>query len=63
MKNSEDDFKNIYYATFDELSKYVYFRVNNLEDAQDIVHDVYLDYYQHVFKKNKNVDHVIAYLK
>lgn len=62
MKKDEDDFKNIYFATFDELSKYVYFRVNNVEDAQDIVSDVYLDYYQHVFKKNKKVDHVIAYL-
>lgn len=63
MKQSEDDFKNIYSATFDELSKYVYFRINNIEDAQDIVQNVYLDYYQHVFKKNKKIDHVIAYLK
>lgn len=55
MKKDEDDFKNIYFATFDELSKYVYFRVNNVEDAQDIVSDVYLDYYQHVFKKTKKL--------
>lgn len=63
MKRSENEFRNIYSATFDELSKYVYFRVNNIEDAQDIVQNVYLNYYQYVFRKNKEIENVIAYLK
>ena len=63
MKNSEDLFKSIYSATLDELGKYVYFRVNNIDDAQDIVQTVYLDYYQHVYKKGKNIENVLAYLK
>ncbi len=62
-KNNHDLFKSIYEATFNELGKYVYFRVKTLEDAQDIVQCVYMDYYRYVFSKNRKIDNVLGYLK
>lgn len=59
----QEMFKAIYHATFSELSKFVYFRVKRLEDAQDIVQHVYMDYYQHVFLKDKQPQNVQGYLK
>lgn len=59
----QDLFNGIYEATFNELGKYVYFRVKRLEDAQDIVQSVYMDYYRYVFLKKRKPDNVLGYLK
>ena len=60
---NHDLFNSIYEATFNELGKYVYFRVKRLEDAQDIVQSVYMDYYRYVFLKKRNPENVLGYLK
>jgi RNA polymerase sigma factor (sigma-70 family) len=44
------------------LSKHVYFKVAKLEDAQDIVQEIYIDFYKYISSKGKKVDNVQAYL-
>lgn len=62
MKTSPEDFDAIYHATFNQVSKYVHFKVADLEDAQEIVQNVYLDFYRYICKNDKLVDNVSAYL-
>ena len=51
--NKHSDFETIYRATFNALSKHVYFRVAKMSDAEDIVQDVYLDYYRYIQSQDK----------
>jgi len=61
QKNTEL-FETIYRATFNTISKYVYFKVAQLCDAEDIVQAIYIDFYNYIIKKNKKVENVQAYL-
>jgi len=58
----EQDFETIYHATFKALSKHVYFKVAQTSDAEDIVQNVYTNFYHYVHKKGKPIDNVQAYL-
>jgi len=60
--NKTETFESIYRATFSTISKQVFFKVAKVEDAQDIVQEVYMDFYQYIIKKGKTVDNVQAYL-
>lgn len=62
MKYTPDDFTAIYHATFPQISKFVHFKVADLEDAQEIVQNVYLDFYKYICKNDKLLDNVSAYL-
>lgn len=62
MRNTKEEFETIYNATFETLSKHVYFKVAKLEDAQDLVQEVYLDFYKYIISKGKQVEKVQAYL-
>lgn len=62
MKYTPEDFNAIYHATFPQVSKFVHFKVADLEDAQEIVQNVYLDFYRYICKNDKPVDNVSAYL-
>lgn len=62
MKYTPDDFTAIYHATFPQISKYVHFKVADLEDAQELVQNVYLDFYKYICKNDKRLDNVSAYL-
>ncbi len=62
MKTSPQDFDAIYHATFQQVSKFVHFKVADLEDAQEIVQTVYLDFYRYICKNEKHVDNFSAYL-
>lgn len=55
-------FESIYRATFTTLSKYVYFKVAQASDAEDIIQTIYIDFFNYIVKKNKHVDNVQAYL-
>lgn len=55
-------FESVYQQTYDTIAKYVYFKVPQLADAEDIVQNVYLRYYREVILKQKYVDHPQAYL-
>lgn len=58
----EQDFEAIYHATFKALSKHVYFKVAQTSDAEDIVQNVYSNFYLYVHKKGKPIENVQAYL-
>lgn len=60
--SKKEEFETIYRATFNSISKQVYFKVAKIEDAEDIVQEVYLDFYKYIIAKNKKVDNVQAYL-
>lgn len=60
--NRKEEFETIYNATFEMLSKHVYFKVAKIEDAQDIVQEIYLDFYKYISSKGKKVENVQAYL-
>jgi RNA polymerase sigma-70 factor (ECF subfamily) len=62
MKYTPDDFNAIYHATFPQVTKFVHFKVADLEDAQEIVQNVYLDFYRYICKNDKPLDNVSAYL-
>jgi RNA polymerase sigma factor (sigma-70 family) len=59
---AKEDFSTIYHATFNQVSKYVFFKVAQMSDAEDIVQSVYMNFYQYVLKKGKALDNVQAYL-
>jgi len=62
MKYTPDDFTAIYHATFPHVSKYIHFKVDDLEDAQEIVQNVYLDFYRYIFAHDKKIENISAYL-
>ena len=43
--NKHRDFETIYRATFNALSKHVYFKVAKLSDAEDIVQDLFIKFW------------------
>lgn len=62
MLYTESDFEDIYNATVTRLSKHVFFKVQNLEDAQDLVQDLYLELYKHLQRCTERLDNPQAYL-
>jgi len=60
--NRKEEFETIYNATFETVSKHVYFKVAKIEDAQDIVQEVFIDFDRYITSKGKNVENVQAYL-
>lgn len=63
-KTTETDvlFEQIYASTYPALSRYVFFKVANTDDMEDILQNVYVDYYFDVIGKGKPVDNPEAYL-
>ncbi|MDE6141571.1 MAG: hypothetical protein K2G03_03110, partial [Bacilli bacterium] len=49
-----DKFDELYYATYLDVSKYVIVNCSNLEDAKDIIQNIYLDILN-ILKKNNSV--------
>lgn len=62
MKDNKD-FETLYQETVDSLSQYVFFRVNAKQDGEDILQQVYTDFYLYIVSKGKSVDHPLSYLK
>lgn len=62
MKYVPDDFTAIYHATFPHVSKFVHFKVDDLEDAEEIVQNIYLDFYRYIFAHDKKIENISAYL-
>jgi len=60
--NHNERFETIYRATFNIISKYVYFKVANISDVEDIVQNIYINFYTYIIKKNKEVDNIQSYL-
>jgi RNA polymerase sigma-70 factor (ECF subfamily) len=62
MKYTEQDFETIYKATVTHISKYVFFKVQSLQDAQDLVQDVYFALYKHMLKCTEAIENPQAYI-
>ena len=62
VTSQHEQFDTIYHATFSQLSKYVYFKLANLNDVEDLIQNIYIDFYQYIIKKNKQVENVQSYL-
>ena len=62
MNYTPEDFNAIYHATFPQVSKFIHFKVESLEDAQEIVQNIYLDFYRYIFAHEKKIDNISAYL-
>jgi RNA polymerase sigma-70 factor (ECF subfamily) len=62
MKYTEADFENIYRATYTHVSKHVFFKVQSLQDAQDIVQDLYYALYRHMQQCVETIENPLAYL-
>ena len=60
--NNHERFETIYHATFNILSKYVYFKIANISDVEDVVQNIYINFYTYIIKKNKEVDNIQSYL-
>ncbi len=62
MRYTEEDFETIYRATVTQVSKHVFFKVQNLEDAQDLVQDLYYALYRHMQQHQEKIENPQAYL-
>jgi RNA polymerase sigma factor (sigma-70 family) len=62
MNDRHDDFEKIYRDTFLALSKYLLFRVAQVSDMEDLLQNVYADFYRKVLLPNKMIDDNTAYL-
>ncbi len=55
-------FNKIYQSTYPALVRYIFFKVENISDMEDIVQNVYVDYYLEVLRKGKSIENPEAYL-
>lgn len=64
MNKYEKDeyFESVYRATFTSVSKFLFFKTNNISDAEDLVQSVYTQFYQYTVLKNKRPENVKAYI-
>jgi DNA-directed RNA polymerase specialized sigma24 family protein len=58
----EDRFEDLFRRNYDGLSRFVLFKVHSVSDAEDIVSNVFMNFYKHTVKKNRWVDSEEAYL-
>ena len=59
----QEEFEIFYNEYFEALAKYVHFKVDRTQDGEDILQEVFLNYYKYIILKHKKVDHPLAYLK
>lgn len=59
----QEVFEVLYDTYFDALAKYVHFKVDRVEDGEDVLQEVFLNYYKYIILKHKKVDNPLAYLK
>ncbi len=63
MKNSQQEtFETIYHATYKTMSKFVYFKTAQLADAEDMLQNVYINYYKSVIRQARSIENPQAYL-
>lgn len=59
---NEEDFTAIYHATYTPLRKFILFKTNSIQDGEELIQNVYLDFYRYIVKEGKPVDNALAYL-
>ena len=61
--NTNERFETIYHATFTSLSKYLLMKTGHVQDAQDLVQDLYYDFYAYLVRTEVTIENPQAYLK
>lgn len=61
--NRKELFETIYHASFTTLSKYFLMKTGHVQDAQDLLQDMYLDFYKMIINTDTPIENPIAYLK
>jgi RNA polymerase sigma factor (sigma-70 family) len=62
METANERFEKIFLETNGKISRFVFFRVAQTRDAEDIVQEVYLRFYQRVLCKGKDISNPLSYL-
>lgn len=64
MKKHDIDemFSEIYRSTYPAVSRYVFFKMDRIEESKDILQNVYVDLYHDALVKGKKIDEPEAYL-
>ena len=62
MIYTEQDFENIYHATYSILSRFVFSKSRNEADAQDLLQEVYYSFYKHLQNTTEKIDNPQSYL-
>lgn len=57
-----EDFEYYYRKHFDALAQYVFFKVDHISDAEDIVQTVFEKFYHALRKHSRDIDNIEAYL-
>lgn len=57
-----DDFETIYHASYPRLSRYAFSKTRKVADAEDLLQDVYYDFYKFLQKTNEKLQNPQAYL-
>lgn len=61
MHKSLKKFETIYNETYDEMIKFVIYKCSDLDDINDIVQDVYFEFYK-ALENNVNIENYKSYL-
>lgn len=51
-QNNLEKFNKIYDETYNEVLKFIIFKINNIFDANDLIQETYLEFYKILNKKN-----------
>ncbi len=62
MNVNINHFERIYRKYFGQISKFVIFKVPQISDAEDVVSNVFTNFYIQLKKKNIEIDNIEAYL-
>lgn len=61
-KDPRDEFEDLYRDTFPSVSKFIFFKIPNKHDVDDLVQSVYTDFYRVLVEKKQRPDNIMAYL-
>lgn len=61
-KDPRDEFEDLYRDTFPTVSKFIFFKIPNKHDVDDLVQSVYTDFYRVLVEKQQRPDNIMAYL-
>lgn len=61
FKNDTEAFEHLYKMYFTPIYRYIYFRVKNKEEAENLVQEVFLKAYKSISGLQKTIDRPLAY--
>lgn len=61
-QNLDNQFEEIYQATYSRVLKYIVCKCTNLEDVNDLAQDTYVELYRHIQKGKIDIKNIEAYI-